>query len=148
MFKVLPFQSLQNDKAKKMESYIQTGIVKAISDRCNCEFQATFIKSGIFHCWNAPDEVTYRSAIVGTGRHNAIKLLRFLEQWVNSEPVLQVENFGLWVSSKCRVQILSLRDPQCSSYRQPSADDSTEVTSEGSKTSNTTKLDEQQSLFN
>ena len=85
---------------------------------------------------------------MGTGRHNATELLKCLQEWVNSEPVLQVENFGLWVSSKCRVRILSLRDPQCSSYRQSSADDSTEVTSEGSKTSNTTKLDEQQSLFN
>ena len=85
---------------------------------------------------------------MGTGHHNATKLLRFLEEWVNSKPVLLVENFGLWVSSKCHVRILSLRDPQCSSYRQPSADDSTEVTSEGSKTSNTTNLDEQQSLFN
>ena len=131
-----------------MELYIQTGIIKAISDRCNCEFPVAFIKSGIFHCWNAPDEVTYRSVIVGTGHHNATELLEFVQEWVNSKPVLLVENFGLWVSSKCRVRILSLRDPQCSSYRQPSADDSTEVTSEDSKTSNTTKLDEQQSLFN
>ena len=130
-----------------MESYIQTGIVEAISDRCNCEFQATFIRSGIFHCWNTPDEVTYRSVIVGTGRHNTTKLLRFLEEWVNSEPVLQVEKFGLRVSTKCPVQISSLSAPQCPSFRQPPAGDSTEVRSEDSTTSNT-KLDEQQSHFN
>ena len=119
------FHSLQADKAQKIRSYIQTGIVEAISDRCNCEFQATFIRSGIFHCWNAPDEVTYRSVIVGTGHHNATELLEFVQEWVNSKPVLQVEDFGLWLSTKCPVQIPSLSDPQCPSFRQPPAGDST-----------------------
>ena len=84
---------------------------------------------------------------MGTGHHNATELLRFLEEWVNSEPVLQVEKFGLQVSTKCSVQISSLSAPQCPSFRQPPAGDSTEVMSEGSMTSNT-KLDEQQSHFN
>ena len=118
----VPFYFLQTNKAEKMESYIHIGIAKIISDRCNCEFQATFIRSGIFHCWNAPDEVTYRSVIVGMGRHNATKLLRFLEEWVNSEPVLQVEKLGLWLSTKCPVKISSLSAPQCPSFRQPPAD--------------------------
>ena len=59
--------------------------------------------------------------IVGTGHHNATKLLRFLEEWVNSEPVLQVEKLGLWFSTKCPVKISSLSAPQCPSFRQPPA---------------------------
>ena len=102
-----------------MESYIHTEIVEAISGGCNCEFQTAFIRSGIFQCWNAQDRVTYRSMIVGTGHHNVTELLRSLEEWVNSEPVLQVEKLGLWVSTKCPVQISSLSDPQCPSFRQP-----------------------------
>ena len=117
----VPLYVLQTNKAEKMESYIHIGIAKIISDRCNCEFQATFIRSGIFHCWNTPDEVTYRSVIVGTGHHNATKLLRFLEEWVNSKPVLQVEKLGLWLSTKCPVKISSLSAPQCPSFRQPPA---------------------------
>ena len=130
-----------------MESYIHTEIVEAISGGCNCEFPAAFIRSGIFQCWNAQDRVTYRSVIVGMEHHNATELLRALEEWVNSEPVLQVEKLGLWVSTKCPVQISSLSDPQCPSFRQASPGDSTTVTSEGSKTSNS-ELDGQQSLFN
>ena len=137
----------QNDHAEKIELYIHTEIVEAISSGCNCEFPVTFIRSGIFQCWNAPDEVTYRGVIVGTKHHNATELLRSLEEWVNSEPVLQVKKLGLWLSTKCPVQILSLSDPQCSSFRQASPGDSTTVTSEGSKTSNS-ELDGQQSLFN
>ena len=58
---------------------------------------------------------------MGTEHHNATELLRSLEEWVNSEPVLQVETLGLWVSTKCPVQISSLSDPQCPSFRQPPA---------------------------
>ena len=114
----VPFYFLQTNKANKIESYIHIGIAKIISDRCKCEFTVTFIRSGIFHCWNAPNEVTYRSVIVGMGHHNATELLESLKEWVNSEPVLQVEKLGLWVSTNCPVQISSLSDPQCPSFRQ------------------------------
>ena len=124
-FSYILFHSLQADKAQKFRSYIHDGIAEALLDHCNCEFTLAFIRSGIFHCWNAQDEVTYRSVIVGTGHHNATELLEFLEEWVNSKPVLQVEDFGLWLSTKCPVQIPSLSDPQCSSFRQPPAGDST-----------------------
>ena len=56
---------------------------------------------------------------MGTGHQNATELLGFVEEWVNSKPVLQVEKLGLWLSTKCPVQISSLSDPQCPSFRQP-----------------------------
>ena len=113
------YHYFQTDKAEKIDSYIRTGIAKAISSHCKCEFPATFIRSGIFHCWNAPDEVTYRSVIVSPGRHKPIQLLQFLAEWVGTKPVLQVGKFGLWVSTKCPVKIssLGLSDPQCPSFR-------------------------------
>ena len=120
----------QNDHAEKIESYIHTEIVEAVSGGCSYELPVAFIRSGIFQCWNTLNEVTYRSMIVGTEHHNATELLRSLEEWLNSEPVLQVEKLGLWVSTKCPVQISSLSDPQCSSFRQPSPGDSTTVTSD------------------
>ena len=61
---------------------------------------------------------------MGMEHHNATELLRSLEEWVNSEPVLQVEKLGLWVSMKCPVQIPSLGDPQCHSFRQASPGES------------------------
>ena len=56
---------------------------------------------------------------MGMQYYNATRLLGFVEEWVDSEPVLQVEKFGLWLSTKCPVQISSLSDPQCPSFRQP-----------------------------
>jgi len=90
-------------------SYIHSRIAKAISYQCNCSFPVEFIRDGFFRCWNAPDEFTYRSAIVGTEAHNATELVQFLEEWVNSEPALQVGRFELWVDTKCPVLISSLK---------------------------------------
>ena len=120
---------LQTNKVEKTISYIHSGIAKAISSRCNCKFPVEFIRTGIFHCWNASDEVTYRSVMVGTEDHTTTKLLKLLEKWVNSKPVLQVENFGLWLSTNCPVKIASFSDPQCPSFRQSLTSDLTTLCS-------------------
>ena len=111
--------SLQTDETQKIELYIHTGIAEAISGRCKCDFPVAFIRSGIFQCWNTPDEVTYRSVMVSPGGHKPTQLLQFLAEWVGTKPVLQVGKFGLWVSTECPVKIssLGLSDPQCPSFR-------------------------------
>ena len=113
------YHYFQTDETEKIESYIHTGIAKAISGRCKCDFPVAFIRSGIFQCWNTPDEVTYRSVMVSPGGHEPTQLLQFLAEWVGTKPVLQVGKFGLWVSTECPVKIssLDLSDPQCSSFR-------------------------------
>ena len=88
---------------------MHSGIAEAISYQCNCSFPVEFIRDGSSRCWNAPDEFTYRSAIVGTETHNATELVQFLEEWVKSEPALQVGRFELWVDTKCPVLISSLK---------------------------------------
>ena len=88
---------------------MHSGIAKAISYHCNCSFPVEFIRDGLFRCWKATDEFAYRSAIVGTEAHNATELVQFLEEWVNSEPALQVDRFELWVDTQCPVQIPSLK---------------------------------------
>ena len=65
---------------------------------------------------------------MGTEDQNTTKLLDFLESWVKSKPVLQVEKFGLWVSTEFPVRIcsLGLSDPQCPSIAPPSGESTTE----------------------
>ena len=65
---------------------------------------------------------------MGTEDQNATKLVDFLENWVKSKPVLQVEKFGLWVSTEYPVKIcsLGLSDPQCPSITPPSGEPTTE----------------------
>ena len=44
---------------------------------------------------------------MGTEAHNATELVQFLEEWVNSQPALQVDHFELWIDMKCPVPISS-----------------------------------------
>ena len=100
---------VQADKVEEIRSYVHSGIAKAISYQCNCSFSAEFIRNGLFHCWNALNEFTYRSTIVGMKGHNATELVGLLQQWVYSEPTLQVDQFELWVSTRCPVALSSLK---------------------------------------
>ena len=99
----------QVERALKIESYIHSEVTQAISEHCNCSFSMEFIRNGVFRCWNASNEVTYRSTIVGTKANNATQLVQFLQKWVNSEPVLLVEIFELWVDTKCPVRLSSFK---------------------------------------
>ena len=99
----------QVERALKIESYIHSEVTQAISEHCNCSFSMEFIRNGVFRCWNASNEVTYRSTIVGTKANNATQLVQFLQKWVNSKPVLLVEIFELWVDTKCPVRLSSFK---------------------------------------
>ena len=46
---------------------------------------------------------------MGTEDHNATELVGFLQEWVNSEPALQVDQFELEVGTRCPVLIPSLK---------------------------------------
>ena len=100
---------IQADKVEEIRSYVHSGIAKAISYQCNCSFSAKFIRNGLFRCWNALNEFTYRSIIVGMKGHNATKLVGLLQQSVYSDPTLQVDQFELWVGTRCPVAISSLK---------------------------------------
>ena len=100
---------IQADKVEEIRSYVHSGIAKAISYQCNCSFSAKFIRNGLFRCWNALNEFTYRSIIVGIKGHNATELVGLLQQSVYSDPTLQVDQFELWVGTRCPVAISSLK---------------------------------------
>ena len=46
---------------------------------------------------------------MGTEAHNATELVGFLQEWVNSEPALQVDQTELRVGTRCPVLIPSLK---------------------------------------
>ena len=49
---------------------------------------------------------------MGTEDHNATELVGFLQEWVNSEPALQVDQFELEVGTRCPVLIPSLKQKE------------------------------------
>ena len=94
---------------------ISKQITNVISAHSNCSVCKYFLQSGLFTCWNTPNEVTYRSKIV-SNTANTSKLVDYIQDWVNSErPFVQIGDFGLKVYKDCPVSISSMNEPDCGS---------------------------------
>ena len=75
-------------KQRKLNCTSILGLPKSFLVPVNVTSHAVaFIRSGIFQCWNIPDEVTYRSVMVSPGGHKPTQLLQFLAEWVGTNPV-------------------------------------------------------------
>ena len=110
---------LQPEKAANLEKYFQGVVAKAISDRCSCNFAPDFIRAGIFSCRRAPNEVSYRSTIVGTETHNTTELLGLIEDWVSSGPVLRIGWYLADVYTNFPVKLPSLDEMECPCTKRP-----------------------------
>ena len=98
-----------------MRRYIHTAIVAAIAKQEVELFESSFLLDGFFRCWHSPTEVTYRSSIIDTGTYDAHRLVAFLQDWVDSRPVVRMEGFELQVlGGGCPVALSSLSAPECS----------------------------------
>ena len=98
-----------------MRRYIHTAIVAAVAKQKVESFESSFLLDGFFRCWHSPTEVTYRSSILGTGdTYNASQLVAFLQDWVDSRPVVRMEEFELQVlGGGCPVALSSLSALEC-----------------------------------
>ena len=97
-----------------MEATIKEAVVKAVRERCGCDFPATDIMDGVFSCSNATIEVTYKATIRGRDETTTAGILRSqIQQWALTSPVIKFEKLLLLVDSTCPVVIQSLDDPEC-----------------------------------
>ena len=108
---------IQPSKAEKIDAIICHALTEAISCQCNCSFPHDFIRKGKFSCLNTTTKVSYRSTIVGTTVHNASQLVNFIQKWVSTGPILEVEWWLLHVNANCPVRISSLSDSECQDSR-------------------------------
>ena len=105
--------SLQPEYAWKLDTHIRGILARAISRLCNCTFPLDFIRSGRFSCRNSTSKATYRSAIITTASHDARQLVDFIQKWVSSRPILELDWWLLDVYTDCPAGILSFSDPEC-----------------------------------
>ena len=88
---------------------------EAISELCNCSFPSKFLRTGKFRCWNSPNEVTYRSSVVGVTTHNSSQIIGHVESWVRSEvAVVDLGQVSVEVlSGECSVGLSNLHEEEC-----------------------------------
>lgn len=92
---------------------IASKLLTIINDDCRCNIGITFSQTEFKCSDNSPDYITFRgSFFVLFDRANDV--LQIIEQWVASQPSIEISDNVLKVNSKCPVNISSSDDHECS----------------------------------
>ena len=91
--------------------------MEAILQGCpECEQYAasTFLRSGTFICQSQPTMATYRTSLVNSGLSTCTtSLVSYIQDWVSSEPVVQLNHLLVRVNYDCPVLVAELSAPEC-----------------------------------
>ncbi len=110
----------QADRAREVRTAVIREISGIISSHYDYHFPENLLKSGVFRCRSTQSEVTYRNTITSS-HHNIDEMMGYIEDWVKTEPIVQVGDFHLIVNKNCSVHISSMNDPECFSTELPAA---------------------------
>ena len=94
---------------------ITSEIVEAITQRCDCEYYINYIVNEHFQCSEEQLStcVTYRARLYGTRDQEAMVLVGYMQDWINSSPdVIQTDSL-LSIHTNCEVVINSFNDSLC-----------------------------------
>ena len=104
---------MQSNRAAEVRSYIVDELHQAIFtfSRSQYDLPEENLLNGVFSCLDSHDQTTYRSTIIGTQSYNAMELVEFIQDWVNSGPTLTIQWYAVKLDPNCPVSISSLDDP-------------------------------------
>ena len=98
--------------------HTEEALVEAVESHCECHFPKANLMKASFSCSSSPNLTTYRNTLTGTHNFNATQLIRFIQDWVNSEPHINIKDYSVWIDSSCPVSIASLKEHECGEVRQ------------------------------
>ena len=104
------------EKTGHIEAQVQSHIIRIIRERCtDCyEFTETYLRQGIFLCYDNPTTVTYRSTLVTPySTKNATHLVGIIQTWVSTSPFLTLDSLLVKVNADCTTSVASLGDDEC-----------------------------------
>ena len=84
-----------------------------IESLCGCGFEMDSIEAGQFDCSDEPNDVTFRAKINGDVNELAPELIEYIEMWVNSTVVIEVQGVNFTLSTTCPVEIESFDEGLC-----------------------------------
>ena len=103
---------------------IEEALTEAIESRCECHLPRANLLKASFSCGSSPNLTTYRNTLIGTYNFNATQLIGFIQDWVTSEPQINIKDYSVWLDSSCPIAIASLKEPECGEVRHcPCAND-------------------------
>ena len=87
-----------------------------IRDRCQCDFQDTFVSQAVLLCQREePSQVVYRSIIIRYGTFSANQLVGYIEEWVTQGAAVINGVPMATFDPNCTVRISDINEPVCES---------------------------------
>ena len=99
-----------------IKNLLQSQLARVIRERCNdCyNFTTAFFRRGVFLCHGNPTMVTYRTILVNPfPTTNSSQLIGLIQDWVSTNPFLDLDCLLVRVSANCPTSIDSLGEREC-----------------------------------
>ena len=105
---------MQPSTESSIDSLIQMEVTQVIRERCQCDFQESFIGQAMLLCdQQQPTQVLYRANITSYGSYSANQLVGYIEDWVKQGATFTTGVFIVTFDPDCPVRINDLSDPIC-----------------------------------
>ena len=105
---------MQLSTQSSIDSLIQMEVAQVIRDKCQCDFQESFISQAVLLCdHQQPTQIVYRANITSYRNYSADQLVGYIEEWVEQGATISTGVFIVTFDSACPVRINDIRDPVC-----------------------------------
>ena len=89
-------------------------VAQVIRDRCQCDFQESFISQAVLLCdHQQPTQIVYRANITSYENYSADQLVSFIEDWVKQGATIPYGVVVVKFDPDCPVRINDISDPVC-----------------------------------
>ena len=103
----------QTSTESSIDSFIRMEVAQVVREKCQCDFQESFISQAVLFCdQQEPTQIVYRAIIASYGNYSADQLVGYIEDWVIQGAII---TSGLVVAKfdpDCPVRI-NISDPVC-----------------------------------
>ena len=89
-------------------------VAQVIRERCQCDFQESFISQAVLLCdQQQPTQIVYRANITSYGNYSADQLVGYIEDWVKQGATFTTGVLVVMFDPDCPVRINDISDPVC-----------------------------------
>ena len=97
-----------------VDSLIRMEVAQVIRDRCQCDFQESFISQAVLLCdQQQPTQIVYRANVISYKSYSADQLVGYIEEWVKQGATITSGVVIVTFDPDCPVRINDISDPAC-----------------------------------
>ena len=105
---------MQPSTESSIDSLIRMEVAQVIRERCQCDFQESFISQAVLLCdQQQPTQIVYRANITSYRNYSADQLVSYIEDWVKQGATVTTGFSVVTFDPNCPVKINDIGDPVC-----------------------------------